>query len=85
MPLKQFTGHMQPFKTLGVPPGTCESCAVAHKPEQPHNNQSLVWQYHFYDKEGRWPTWEDAMAHCSEPVKEFWRKGLKEKGVKEYQ
>lgn len=83
--LTEFSGHMKGWKTLGVPPGTCEQCATKHDPEQPHNQQSLVFQYNFYDKNGVWPKWEDAMAHCSDAVKEFWRKELKRLGVKEYQ
>ena len=44
--------------------GTCPECAVKHDPEQPHNRDSLAYQYKFYDQHGRWPTWSDAMAHC---------------------
>lgn len=64
-----------------APEGTCLMCAVKHPPEQPHNLQSLCYQYKFYDEHGRWPTWEDAMAHCPEEIKEFWRQALKERGV----
>lgn len=80
--IKEFEGHMKPWKTLKVPDGTCEECAVKHDPSQPHNQQSLVYQYNFYDKHGLWPKWEDAMAHCSDAVKAFWKKALQEKGVK---
>lgn len=83
--LNEFTGHMKGWKSLNVPEGTCEQCATKHDPEQPHNQQSLVYQYNFYDKNGLWPKWEDAMAHCSDDVKKFWREKLKELGVKEYQ
>ena len=70
-------------KLLGrVPEGTCPECAVNHPPEQPHNLQSLTYQYRFYDQNGRWPTWEDAMAHCSDEVKAFWIEKLREHGVK---
>lgn len=85
MPAKEFTGHMRPFKTLGVPPGTCEECAVKHEPDQPHNQQSLVYQYNFYDKHGQWPKWKDAMEHCTQEVKDKWIALLKEKGVKEFE
>ena len=47
-----------------TPEGTCPECAVKHDPEQPHNRDSLTYQYKFYDQHGRWPTWADAMAHC---------------------
>lgn len=64
-----------------VPEGTCPECAVKHDPSQPHNRDSLVYQYKFYDKHGRWPTWRDAMAHCSEEVKQLWTEALEERGV----
>ena len=66
----------------GTPPGTCPECAVAHEPEQPHNAQSLAYQYKFYDKHGRWPTWTDAMDHCSDEIKAQWIEALTERGVK---
>ena len=31
----------------GVPEGTCPECAVKHTPDQPHNRDSLFYQYHF--------------------------------------
>lgn len=70
------------FILLGkTPPGTCPECAVKHDPSQPHNPQSLTYQYKFYDEHGRWPTWSDAMAHCSDEIKEVWVKALREHGV----
>ncbi|MFT8710441.1 MAG: hypothetical protein ABF820_13525 [Sporolactobacillus sp.] len=62
-------------------PGVCQKCAADHDLGQPHNQQSLYWQYWFYDKYSRWPTWEDAMAHCTDEVKQFWIDELKERGV----
>lgn len=71
------------FTLLGkTPEGTCPVCVTAHDPKMPHNQQSLAYQYKFYDENGRWPTWKDAMEHCSEEMKEMWREALKEKGVK---
>ena len=63
------------------PPGTCPECAFKHASEQPHNRDSLCYQYKFYDRHGRWPTWADAMAHCSPEIKAAWRQGLQERGV----
>ena len=65
-----------------VPEGTCPECAVKHEPEQPHNCQSLAYQYKFYDQHGRFPSWTDAMAHCSPEIKAFWIKQLTSRGVK---
>lgn len=76
--LKERHGMMMLEKT---PEGTCPECAVKHDPEQPHNKDSLAYQYKFYDKHGRWPTWKDAMEHCSDEVKEFWIQNLKAHGI----
>jgi hypothetical protein len=60
--------------------GTCEECAGVHLPGSPHNKQSLQYQYHFFGRNGRWPTWEDAMAHCTPDVKRRWREALLKRG-----
>lgn len=57
-------------------PDVCQECAVDHDPDMPHNAQSLYYQYKFYQKHGRWPTWEDAMAHCSTEMQELWKEEL---------
>lgn len=64
-----------------MPQGTCPECAVAHELWMPHDLDSLAYQYGFYDREGRWPTWEDAMAHCDDAVKDRWREALILEGV----
>lgn len=66
---------------LPAPEGTCPDCATRHEPEQPHNAQSMHYQYTFYGREGRWPTWNDALAHCPENVRKFWVKELIARGV----
>lgn len=76
--LQEETG----FKMIGnVPEGTCKMCAVKHDEAQPHNQQSLTYQYKFYDQNGRWPTWNDAMSHCSDEIKKVWIEALTKKGV----
>jgi hypothetical protein len=57
-----------------MPPGEgkCPECATEHYPEEPHQ-LGLYYQYHFWGQHGRWPTWDDAMAHCSDEVKEIVR------------
>ena len=65
-----------------VPDGTCPLCAVSHDPGQPHNRDSLTYQYKFYDQHGRWPTWMDAMAHCTPEIQKAWCDALQEKGIK---
>lgn len=73
--------HLGAFKLFPAAPGTCPECAVDHPPEEPHNQQSLFYQYKYYNDHGRWPTWEDAMRHCSEEVKTLWREELRKEGV----
>lgn len=61
--------------------GQCPECAAIHEPEMPHNQQSLFWQYSFMEKNGRWPTWNDALAHCTPEMRAEWVRLLAEKGV----
>ena len=63
-------------------PSKCQACAVDHEPEMPHNQQSLFYQMKFHQQNGRFPTWHDAMEHCTPEMKAVWVKGLQEKGVK---
>ncbi len=69
------------FDLVAPPPGVCQECAVKHAPGSPHNQQSLFYQYKFYNDHGRWPTWTDAMAHCSPEMQQFWRESLEAKGI----
>jgi hypothetical protein len=57
-------------------PGTCPICAIEHEDNMPHNQQSLYYQYRFYGIRGRWPTWADAIAHCSSEMKTYWKNEL---------
>jgi hypothetical protein len=61
--------------------GQCPECATVHDPALPHNQQSLFWQYSFREQHGRWPTWEDAMSHCTPEMKLQWTRALAEHGV----
>lgn len=73
--------HLGNFTLLPAPEGTCPECAVNHPPDQPHNQQSLFYQYHFYNENGRWPTWKDALAHCPDGIKDIWIQALSERGI----
>lgn len=64
-----------------TPEGTCPECGVVHSPEDPHNRDSLYYQYKFYDQYGDWPTWADAMEHCPIHIKVLWTAELKARGV----
>ena len=65
-----------------LPPArdVCQECAVKHKPEDPHDANSLYYQLVFYRKHGRYPTWEDALQHCPEAIKDAWEEILREIG-----
>jgi hypothetical protein len=69
------------FAIMPAPAGTCPDCATAHDAAQPHNAQSMRYQYAFYGREGRWPTWADAMAHCAPDVRSLWTAELGKRGV----
>lgn len=64
------------FKVLPPAAGKCQVCAAEHDPTQPHNQQSLYYQFTFNAEHGRSPTWEDSMAHCSPEVKSKWKAGF---------
>jgi hypothetical protein len=59
----------------------CQECAVNHLPNQPHNAQSLYYQYKFYAEKGIFPTWKDAVAHCNNETKIAWEKELRKRNV----
>lgn len=73
--------HQAKFMMLPPAPDVCQECAVKHDPMMPHNRDSLYYQYAFYEKHGRWPTWADAMQHCPEEIKQYWIEALTEKGI----
>lgn len=66
---------------LPAPEGACPECAANHDPSEPHDQQSLFYQYHFYYEHDRWPTWADAIAHCADDVKQAWTEALAELGI----
>lgn len=62
-------------------PGVCQTCAVKHEPELPHNPQSMHYQIWFITEHDREPTWTDAMAHCTPQVRQQWTAELAKHGV----
>lgn len=73
--------QLKTFSLLPAAPGRCSECASEHPPEQPHNRDSLFYQIKFHQEHGRYPTWNDAMRHCTEEMQRAWRKGLWEIGI----
>ena len=59
----------------------CQLCATKHEKHYPHNQQSMYYHMIFKNKYGRYPTWDDAMKHCSNEMKTAWKEELKMKGV----
>lgn len=68
------------WKVLPPPKDRCQICGVKHDPGEPHNAQSLYYQMTFNGIVGRAPTWADAVAHCSDAVKEAWERELRAGG-----
>lgn len=66
-----------------MPPGegNCSQCDYDHEPHEPHNQRSIYYQYAFHAEHSRFPTWEDAMAHCDDKVYETWRVSLGARGI----
>lgn len=62
-------------------PDKCQECGTKHEKVLPHNKDSLFYQMSFFGREGRWPTWTDAMSHCSPHIRDRWTAVLKSKGV----
>jgi hypothetical protein len=62
-------------------PGLCQACAVDHAPEQAHNRDSLYYQYWFFGREGRWPVWSDAIAHCPPEARAIWEREIRAAGA----
>ncbi len=57
----------------GIGPEVCPECATPHEPEEPHNLVSEFYHLRFRAGAGRWPTWTDAMSHCSPERQAAWR------------
>lgn len=70
------------MKVLPPRPGLCQVCATKHEADWPHNQQSLYYQVAFWTEHGRYPTWRDAMQHCTAEMQAFWIEELGKLGVK---
>ena len=67
-----------------LPPreGACWYCGDFHNSRDPHNLNSLLYQHRFRKRNGRYPTWADAMSHCNRKTKEKWIDRLVRRGVR---
>jgi len=66
---------------LPPPSDACQECAVDHRPDEPHNKDSMFYQMAFRKEHGRWPTWADAIAHCSDDAKVAIKEMLEKEGL----
>lgn len=64
------------LKLLPPRPDVCQVCAADHRATQPHNAQSMYYQFQFKGRFGRWATWADAIAHCEADTRDRWRAEL---------
>lgn len=71
--------ELSEFKIVAPGPGRCRVCATVHRKEDPHDRDSLYYQNRFFRKHKRFPTWEDAMSHCTEERKAAFRDELKQR------
>lgn len=71
------------FYVMPSPSDCCQVCGQKHPDEEPHDPTTLKYQMLFAANhpQGKSPSWEDAMAHCEENVKERWRKFLAKVGI----
>lgn len=72
---------MQEIRVVPPSPGSCPICATKHDPKEPHDRDSLYYKNWFRKRYKRFPTWADAMAHCSERTKKEWKKRLARRGI----
>lgn len=72
---------METINVLPPSPGVCRLCAAKHDPAEPHDRDSLYYQNRFRRKYKRFPTWTDAMAHCTDDTKAKWKEILARRGI----
>lgn len=73
--------NIEEIKVIPPKPGSCKICATMHNPGEPHDRDSLYYQNQFYKKHKRFPTWNDAMEHCDEAVREEYIKKLAKRRI----
>lgn len=77
----KMNDNMQEIRVVPPSPGSCPICATKHDPKEPHDRDSLYYQNWFRKRHKRFPTWTDAMAHCSEHTKKDFKKRLARRGI----
>lgn len=72
---------VKPMMLLPPHKDLCQTCAVKHTPENPHDASSMFFLVKFKMENNRDGTWEDALAHCKDDIKNVWRRELKALGI----
>lgn len=72
---------MEEIRILAPARGRCPLCAERHRPEEPHEANSLYYIMRFRRVHKRMPTWADAMRHCPEEIRAAFAAQLKERGI----
>lgn len=83
-PMLKFVGKDgKELLMLPAGPDRCETCNWIHRPDLPHNRETVFYQMRFYYENGyRWPTWNDAAAHCTPEIRADWFAALAKVGIK---
>ena len=77
----QQSSQAASWNVMPAPPGHCQICGKRHEPSEPHDAQQLRYKLVFGGMIGREPTWADAIAHCSEEIRETWEGELRRLGA----
>lgn len=72
---------MEKIRIKAPVPGTCPVCATKHDERDPHDLNSLYYRNQFFRTHKRFPTWTDAMRHCSPLTRAAWAGKLKKTGI----
>ena len=72
---------MDEIKITAPVPGACPICATKHDAHDPHDRDSLYYQNQFFKANKRFPSWWDAMSHCTDMTKTVWVDKLKKHGI----
>ena len=59
----------------------CPICAVEHEVDKPHDATSFYYRFLFKNQYGREVTWNDAMLHCPEDIRQVWTEYLNNLGI----
>lgn len=56
--------------------GPCTICGEEHPENYPHNALGEVYRKWFLERFGRYPTWDDALEHCSADMRSAFKQTM---------